>query len=643
MNAPLARITAALPAAIALLAACGGTAGAPRLADPRPFDACAAGPVAIGDAVEVRTTCNDTALRFVPAIAFAPRTAFEAGTNCRTEGDNLVCDGPGGTLTAVVSRAARTVVVRYSATAPPAAAVNGLALLGTGGVAGATGRISNGFQSWSSSGVIALGRAPSDRELQDALRVQGDGETQRPGDRFSWWFTGVGGGPGAFVAGVARVRRFAAWAGVYGGADALTVRLVSGGIDDAVPVSPGAVVDGEPWFTAAGADATALLADYGDALETRRTAVRAAADAGWNSWYELFDNVTAEAVTANAAAARAILRPRVADRPLRIVIDDGWQRAWGDWDTNAKFPAGLAGTAQALKDQGFETGIWLAPFLAARSSAVFAAHPDWFMPDTGWNHLSNGPMAILDVTNLEAAAHLGETIRRIVEAGFDMLKIDFLFAGTFTGTRREAITGMEAYRRGLEIIRRAAGERTVILAVGAPGQPSLPFVDAWRVGADICYPEGPAWPFVATQARNTATRWPLCRATLCDADPVLLRGMERAQVDAGGWIVALAGGALFLSDDLTHLAPERAGWGLPGAAAALSVGGIAAAPLDYFVSDPPATLPSVLSDLILQRNTHRVPALWALPDGRRLVWNVGDTAVEHAGAAVGPRSAAVLP
>ena len=67
-----------------------------------------------------------------------------------------------------------------------------------------------------------------------------------------------------------------------------------------------------------------------------------------------------------------------------------------------------------------------------------------------------------------------EFIQQIVSWGYRLLKIDFLFAGTYPGPCYDGSTAMEGFARGLEIIREAAGEETIIVGVGSPGIPILP-------------------------------------------------------------------------------------------------------------------------------------------------------------------------
>ncbi|HOX43963.1 MAG TPA: alpha-galactosidase [Myxococcota bacterium] len=522
--------------------------------------------------------------------------------------------------------------------------VEALALEGPARIEGARGMLSNGFQSWSQSGALALGPLATDEELLSALAEQGDAETLRGGQELSWWLGHVGGGRAHLAAGALSAARLRSW--VQAGLDpqgALFVRLGSGGVER-VALAAGEQLEGERWHLGLGEEPTGLLADYGRALPARRRTVAAAPELGWNSWYELWGGVDAEAVRANAAAARLALAGYAGGAPLRVVVDDGWQVAWGQWEPNAKFPEGLSGLADELRGQGFSMGVWFAPLLVDEESRVFREHPDWLVGGATFQH-GHGLTHVLDVTHPDAAAFLADSVRRLVGWGCTFLKIDFLFAGTYEGTRHEPMTGMAAFARALALIREAAGEEVLILAVGAPPVPVAPFVDAWRSGGDIAWQAAaPAWTMAVNQARSLAARWPFCEAVLCDPDPPILRApLEPAEVGFGAWVVALAGGGLFLSDDLRALPAERYALGLDADRVGLALRGAAARPEDPLPEGLPTRLSTAVEDLMLQENSHALPTRWRLQDGRRLGLNLEDEARVLEGVSVPGRGAALLP
>ena len=244
-------------------------------------------------------------------------------------------------------------------------------------------------------------------------------------------------------------------------------------------------------------------------------------------------------------------------------------------------------------------------------------------------------MKILDVTHPGAAEHLTTVIQDVVAMGYDLLKIDFLFAGTFEGERLQQVTGMQAYNRALQIIRDAAGPETIILSVGSPPIAGFDQLDIWRLGPDVAVQVFDAtWFFVPGVARTTAARWPYCRAILCDGDPPLLRNLPQNEINVAGWAAAFAGSALFLSDDLRNISPERWAWLTPDIVSTALTG-------EPAIPDPvplvvPFDLKTALSDQSAQENRHEVPSRWSLTNGDTVYVNWSDAAQEIDGERVSP-------
>lgn len=590
-------------------------------------------------------------LRLLPRVRIGGAW-FGAGAQgaCEVVGDAVQC--PAGAAGRVIARQSTQGSGHAEAAVElaSAATVDALELAGPLHLPGANAWISNGFQSWSQSGAIAIGPAPTDKALAAALAVRGDGEVIRTGRELSWQWTMAGGGGSVVVAGVTDTTRWKCWAQVtrpdVAAPDELWLRLVCGGAGEAVAAQAAATLTSEPWSVqlVEAASAGSAQDNYGFVIKSRRWPTPP--EFGWNSWYELWDGVDEAAVRQNAALAQEIVTSWAppSTLPLRIVVDDGWQRGWGDWRPNAKFPSGLDGLAKDLKAQGFRMGVWLAPLLVAENDPLVTAHPDWFVGNASYLHLKNGKMRILDVTHPGAAAHLQGVIAQIVGWGYDLLKIDFLFAGTYEGPRHEPVTGMQAYDRALALIREAAGYDTVLLAVGAPALPTLRYVDVWRVGGDIAVENfGAVWAFLPNQLRSLAARSPFCVATVCDADPAILRDLSKDEVGFGSWVVATAGGAGFLSDDLRKLPVERRAWANADGQVPIWVSGRTGQPEVPFPQDPPDTLVSALADHLAGTSTHVVPRVWVLRDywatQYRVAFNPTGAAVTVDGVAVPPHAA----
>ncbi len=514
-------------------------------------------------------------------------------------------------------------------------------------MADATSWLSHGFQSWSSSGMLQLGPKPSDEDLQIALEKRGNDETRRRGTELSWFYTLVGGGKMSTFLGALTASVWKPWLQVYEEEDELKLFAHSGATAQ-VALSAGESIQSEIWMIAMSQYEQESLSRYGESLDARRLqrgADAAVAEAGWNSWYELWDDVTEQDVRDNAPLAKTILGPHLPSSvPLRIAIDDGWQKAWGDWTPNEKFPSGLNGLADDLIADGYKMGVWMAPLLVDEDLPLVTEHPDWFVEGAVFGHPDHGPMRVLDVTHPDAAAHLKSFISRVVGWGYDFLKLDFLFAGTYEGGRHETVTGMQAFTRALQLLREGAGDDTILLGVGVPPIPTIRYFDAWRVGTDIAFElTTPAWAFSVDQARSIAARWPICQAMLCDPDPPILRVMPQNEVEGGVWVVALAGGALFLSDYLPDLDPQRYAWGLDESTVEMSLTGTSATPEDIFPTEPPEYLSTSVEDGILGYNTHVIPTFWTLQDGRDLYLNPGEEPLDINGTTVPPHSVVVKP
>jgi alpha-galactosidase len=122
---------------------------------------------------------------------------------------------------------------------------------------------------------------------------------------------------------------------------------------------------------------------------------------------------------------------------------------------------------------------------------------------------------------------------------------------------------VEAYRRGLHLIRDAIGSEATLLGCGAPILPSVGLVDAMRVGPDIAAsyePPGghPSKPSQRNATRNVVARgWQQGRFWVNDPDCLMARpDMERRE--AWARTVAEFGGLRSSGDGLAALDD----WGL---------------------------------------------------------------------------------
>ncbi len=347
-------------------------------------------------------------------------------------------------------------------------------------------------------------------------------------------------------------------------------------------LEPGGEVTAPPLWVSAGEDEHRLLNEYAAAAGAcMRARVPDRNPVGWCSWYYYFTRITEEIIVENVRAL-AKLRPRF---PCDYVqVDDGYQAAIGDWlQANEKFPRGMKWMAQQIRDAGFEAGIWTAPFIAHSRSRLLADHPEWFVKnDRGrprfalWNPLwgVRGVCYALDTTHPEALDWLRQTFRTIAgEWGYDILKLDFLYAAALPGQRHDPhATRAAALRRGLEAVRDGAGERAFLLGCGCPLSPAVGVVDAMRIGPDVA----PFWSNALSRraqrdlhglATKNAIRNVLTRAFLHrrwwlnDPDCLMIRDrntrLTPAEVSSLATVIGATDGMVVLSDRVEKLSDER--------------------------------------------------------------------------------------
>lgn len=439
----------------------------------------------------------------------------------------------------------------------------------------------HGYQSWSASGAQVVGSTKAHRldSANSIVRINHQSETTRSADTpeaaTSELFTIVecDGHPERVLAGFIDAAHQLT---------TLTVlapdRIVARAILDGVELGPGETREIEPLYVTRSQESAARIASrwaakLGSAMHAR---IGGTYQRGWCSWYHYFHAISEDTMRANLRALAAMR----AEFPIEVVqLDDGFQSALGDWDTtNAKFPSGLARLAGEIRSAGFEPGIWTAPFLAARDARVMREHPDWFI-----RHESGGPLRAgynpnwtadddkfayaLDPSNSEFTAHLERLFRKLTaEFGYSYLKLDFLYAGAAQGARHDQhLTRAEALRRGLEAIRRGAGESAFILGCGCPLGAAVGIVDGMRIGPDVAPywgSEGSGDPSTvyaldAIIARSFMHR----RLWLNDPDCLMLRAREtKLTANERGALAATiagSGGMLLVSDDMALVGDDE--------------------------------------------------------------------------------------
>jgi len=277
----------------------------------------------------------------------------------------------------------------------------------------------------------------------------------------------------------------------------------------------------EGWFLGFGKEEE-VFAAYSRHLPRR---LRGKPPRVWCSWYSFYRGIS-EGLLLEALEA-------LQSYPVEVFqIDDGWQRALGDWEANESFPRGMAYLAERIREKGLRPGLWLAPFLVTEESPLFRTHPDWLLRDEEGRPVPAGfnwglPLYALDAGNPEVVAWVTSLVQKALAWGYEYLKLDFLYAAALPGAEGEA-----RYRRALEAVREAAGEAYLLLC-GAPILPSLGIADGLRVGPDVApywdnedrsfWLADPTGPGLRNALRTTLHRLWLMENVHVDPDVVYFR------------------------------------------------------------------------------------------------------------------------
>lgn len=338
------------------------------------------------------------------------------------------------------------------------------------------------------------------------------------------------------------------------------------GVIDAegLAIEPGTSWELEELFFDAGGDPAALEERLAKAIEKHHPRTyTGSAPTGWCSWYAFGANVTAKDVQANVA----VMKKELPELDY-VQIDDGYQPHMGDWlDTGPAFGGDVKSVIAEITRMKLKPALWLAPFVADADSKLFHAHPDWFVQDAAGKPLRSdtvgfggwrlGPWYCLDGTHPAVQAHFEQLFGTLREKwGVAYFKLDALYWGAIHGGRFHdpSATRIEAYRRGMEAIRRGAGD-AFVLGCNHPMWASLGLMDGARTSMDV---ERSFAAFARTGRQNLLRRWMDGRLWWNDPDCALLApGPSEDEVSFHAALLAANGGMILSGDDLAKLPPAR--------------------------------------------------------------------------------------
>ena len=205
---------------------------------------------------------------------------------------------------------------------------------------------------------------------------------------------------------------------------------------------------------------------------------------GYTSWYRHYQDISEDKLIHDLEALVS------SGMPADIFqIDDGFQQAVGDWLLldETKFPNGIAPIAERIHAEGLKAGLWLAPFVCEKDSALMREHPDWTVKDTSGAPLPAGcnwsGSYALDIYNEEFRDYLREVFDTVLNKwGFDLVKLDFLYAACIIPKHGKSRGEMMC--EAMDFLRELCGDK-LILGCGVPLGAAFGRVDYCRIGCDV--------------------------------------------------------------------------------------------------------------------------------------------------------------
>jgi len=191
-----------------------------------------------------------------------------------------------------------------------------------------------------------------------------------------------------------------------------------------------------------------------DALDIRLTHEPVAS---WDSWYIYSDRIDQQIIEENL---QGIVDHFLDYGMTSMQVDLGWEKVWGNWTGDSRFPCGMAYLAERIKGAGLTPELWVSPFNAMRWSDVLREHPDWAGEfDPLFMLLFQFGAVPLDLSRPEVVDFVARTGEVFAEDfGFEAVKFDFAYyLQSLTGMYDPSLTVVEAYRRGVRAFRDALG------------------------------------------------------------------------------------------------------------------------------------------------------------------------------------------
>ena len=281
---------------------------------------------------------------------------------------------------------------------------------------------------------------------------------------------------------------------------------------------------------------------------------------GYTSWYNCYQNISEAQILRDLDGLKTL-----SVKPDIFQIDDGFETFVGDWfDVDPKkFPNGIEPILQRIRDEGYQAGIWLAPFVAEKNSSLYWEHPTWFQKKNGQPVFTGANWSggyALDPYNEEVRDYVRRSIEHYKAMGVTLFKLDFLYAACMNS--RPDKTRGEIMEETMAFLREVCGD-CEILGCGVPLCSAFGKVEYCRIGPDMSldyddklfmrafHNERPST--LHTQRNSVYRRQLDGRAFLNDPDVFLLRDenttLSKDQKQTLAVVNSLFGSVLFGSDD----------------------------------------------------------------------------------------------
>ena len=270
-----------------------------------------------------------------------------------------------------------------------------------------------------------------------------------------------------------------------------------------------------------------LLARYGEENITEKKSFPEKIPCGWNSWDYYRWTITEEEVLENA---RFIASDPVLSRHVKkIIIDDGWQYAYGEWEPNSLFPSGMGTLARKLRDMGFTPGLWIAPFLVephariAQKGYDMLARTEKGLPGMFFNCMERRGF-LLDPTLQKTREFWHALFEKYARMGYGYFKLDFL-SPIYDVPRLadETVSRGKLLELLFATVKDAIGGEKEIMACGYLRGCGNRFIHAARIGEDI----HATWEAVKANTPSLAALyWANRKLWVNDPDFALARTVE---------------------------------------------------------------------------------------------------------------------